>query len=144
MEVPVCECERGRKRSTTCFLQCERGGSGASHTLTQLALAFSLVRIHKTTHAKIQHRASASLSSASMRLRGRFVSMLTRRSRGWVIVGDPGVVEGKCSLRRSAGQAFCNVKLKGGLITIFISICERGNTLICHLADNLVELFLRM
>ena len=23
MEVPVCECERGKKRSTTCFLQCE-------------------------------------------------------------------------------------------------------------------------
>jgi len=24
MAVPVCECERGIKRSTTCFLQCER------------------------------------------------------------------------------------------------------------------------
>ena len=27
-------------------------GSGKSHTLTQLALAFFLLRIHKTTHAK--------------------------------------------------------------------------------------------
>jgi len=54
--------------------------SGESLTLTQLALAFSLVRIHKTTHAKIQPPASASLSAASVRLRGRFVRMLTRRS----------------------------------------------------------------
>jgi len=54
--------------------------SGESLTLTQTALAFFLVCIHKTTHAKIQRPASASLSSASMRLRGRFVWMLTRRS----------------------------------------------------------------
>jgi len=54
--------------------------SGESLTLTQLALAFFLIRIHKTTHAKIQRRASASLSAASVRLRGRFVWMLTRRS----------------------------------------------------------------
>ena len=58
----------------------EKRGSVESPTLTQLALAFFLVCIHKTTHAKIQRRASASLSAASMRLRGRFVRMLTRRS----------------------------------------------------------------
>ncbi|RKX46410.1 MAG: hypothetical protein DRP27_01555 [Thermotogae bacterium] len=56
------------------------GESGESLTLTQLALAFSLVLIHKTTHTKIQRPASASLSSASVRPRGRFVWMLTRRS----------------------------------------------------------------
>jgi len=58
----------------------EKRESGESLTLTQLALAFSLLRIHKTTHAKIQPPASASLSSASVRLRGRFVWMLTRCS----------------------------------------------------------------
>jgi len=74
MVVPVCECERGRKRSTTCFLQCEKRKKGEEANpspFTQLALAFSLVHIYKTTRAKIQRRASASLSSASVRLRGR-------------------------------------------------------------------------
>ncbi|RKX43875.1 MAG: hypothetical protein DRP27_07655, partial [Thermotogae bacterium] len=57
----------------------QTGESGESLTLAQQALAFSLVRIYKTTLAKIQRRASASLSAASVRLRGRFVWMLTRR-----------------------------------------------------------------
>jgi len=66
----------------TSILRCGIKGEGSdeSPTLTQLALAFFLIRIHKTTHAKIQRRASASLSSASVRLRGRFVWMLTRCS----------------------------------------------------------------
>ena len=62
------------------FCNVKKGKRWCIPTLTQQALAFSLVRIHETTHAKIQRRASASLSAASVRLRGRFVSMLTRRS----------------------------------------------------------------
>jgi len=58
----------------------KEGSDNESPTPTQLALAFSLVHILKTTHAKIQRRASASLSAASVRLRGRFVWMLTRHS----------------------------------------------------------------
>ncbi|RKX42275.1 MAG: hypothetical protein DRP27_09600 [Thermotogae bacterium] len=62
------------------FCNVKKGRGSASHMLTQLALAFFLVCIHKTTHARIQRPASASLSSASMRPRGRFVWMLPRRS----------------------------------------------------------------
>jgi len=72
--------EESEAQHAFCNVKKEKGRRSESLTLTQLALAFSLVHIHKTTHAKIQPPASASLSAASVRLRGRFVWMLTRRS----------------------------------------------------------------
>ena len=72
--------EESEAQHAFCNVKEKEGSDNESPTLTQLALVFSLVRIHKTTHAKIQPPASASLSSASMRLRSRFVWMLTRRS----------------------------------------------------------------
>ncbi|RKX41825.1 MAG: hypothetical protein DRP27_10265 [Thermotogae bacterium] len=72
--------EESKAQHAFCNVKEEKREKWRIPTLTQQVLAFSLVRIHKTTHAKIQLPASASLSSASVRLRGRFVWMLTRRS----------------------------------------------------------------
>jgi len=80
-QCPFVSVSKGRSEAQHAFCNVkEKGRRGESLTLTQQALAFFLIRIHKTTHAKIQLPASASLSSASVRLRGRFVWMLTRRS----------------------------------------------------------------
>ena len=72
--------EESEAQHAFCNVKEKKGRRGESLTFTQLALALSLLCIHKTTHAKIQRPASASLSAASVRLRGRFVWMLTRRS----------------------------------------------------------------